>query len=385
MEHTKSSKPNLGKTIKGVGQFSFFLGIWKIIAALLLVSMLAEREEPLSLISQTYTDVSINICIGIILIIFGNRIKDSIDKNTKNYIWIIVILSGTLSLLNFAIGTGKLTLITLLFLYSIYATTQLKYIKLQDKKHQYKINGKKWILVIFAFILLIGLGVGLDINQYNYPANEEIGHFNEEENIAYNNFLESSEKYLIKDVGVISIPTNMEIQSGNWKKWNDEMETAFAEKFDYEISGNKVMFQQKGLNDLDPSSFNTYARISIETFIDNIGDYDKLATKLLVPQHELNELNELLKAQLEQSFINTELKLIKWYEVSIKTINGRSVLKTSYLRQLSDNPYVYVEIYQFQNNDRMHQLILSYREEDADIWKQSFDYTLKSFEITNVR
>lgn len=262
--------------------------------------------------------------------------------------------------------------------------------KILNSKNKY-IKIIFWILLIVLF--LYGSAVrGTRMNpNYTYqntttkPAVVEDNFENQVDEIAYNNFLSSSEKYLIKDVGSISIPTNMEIQTDYWKKLSDILDKEMAKKFDYEISGNKVIFQQKGLNDLDPSSLNTYVRMIIETSIDNVGDYNKLTTELLVTQNELNELSELLEAQFEQSFKNTDLKIIKWHGVSIETINGRSVLKISYLRQLDDNPYVYVTLYQFHNNDRMHQLTFSYREEDKDIWEKPFKYVLNSFTITNVR
>ena len=102
-------------------------------------------------------------------------------------------------------------------------------------------------------------------------------------------------------------------------------------------------------------------------------------------QAELNELNSELKSQIQQSFYGTGLKLIIWYGVSIAKVNGRKVLKISYLRQLKDNPYVVVNMYSFQNNDRVHRLTLSYRQSDEAIWKPLYSQILNSFTIINVR
>lgn len=204
--------------------------------------------------------------------------------------------------------------------------------------------------------------------------------------VAFSSFAQTStENYLLKNIGYISIPSSMEIQSGNYKKFAEKYQEEYGKKFGYEVSDNRIVFQQKGLNNLDKSSFTSYARVILETTIGNFGDFEKLTTKLTATASELAELNTQLKTQIEQSFIGTGLKLISWYGASIATVNGRTALKISYLRQLNDNPYVTVSMYQFHNNDRMHQLTLSYRQQDADTWKTAYANILTSFKITNVR
>lgn len=193
------------------------------------------------------------------------------------------------------------------------------------------------------------------------------------------------EKYKISSVGYICIPTKMEIQSGDYKKLSEIYKNELGKKYGYEISGNRVVFQQKGLNDFDKSGFSSYARVILETDIGSYGDYEKLTNNYTVTQAELNELNSELKSQIQQSFYGTGLKLIIWYGVSIAKVNGRKVLKISYLRQLKDNPYVVVNMYSFQNNDRVHRLTLSYRQSDEAIWKPLYSQILNSFTIINVR
>jgi len=194
-----------------------------------------------------------------------------------------------------------------------------------------------------------------------------------------------SENYKLSNIGYISIPNKMEIQSGNYKKISEEYQKEMSEKFGFEVSGNRIVFQQKGLNEFDKSGFSSYARVIIETDIGNYGDYEKLTTNYSATQAELNELSREFKSQVQQSFYGTGLKLISWYGVSITKVNGRTALKISYLRQLNDNPYVVVNMYSFQNNDRMHRLTLSYRQSEEATWKALFTKILNSFTITNVR
>lgn len=195
----------------------------------------------------------------------------------------------------------------------------------------------------------------------------------------------SSQNYLLKNIGYISIPNIMEVQSGNYKKLAEVYQKELGMKFGYEVSDNRIVFQQKGLNDGNKSAYASYARIIIETVVGNFGDFEKLNTKLSASYSELDALNNQLKSQVEASFIGTGLKLINWYGAKIETINGMTALKISYLRQLNNNPFVLVSMYQFHNNDRMHQITLSYRQLDADIWKPAFSKVLTSFKITNIR
>ncbi len=177
----------------------------------------------------------------------------------------------------------------------------------------------------------------------------------------------------------------MEIQSGEYKKYMDGFHEKHGKLFGYEIYDNRVVFQQKGLNDLDEEGFKTYARVILETSIGNFGDFTKLETTLNVTQTELSEINRASKKQLMDSFSGTSLRLIKWYGVSFITVNGYAAVKMSYTRQAADKPNVVVDLYSFQNNDRIHVLTLSYRQSDELLWKPLFNDVLDSFTITNMR
>ncbi len=193
------------------------------------------------------------------------------------------------------------------------------------------------------------------------------------------------DNYRILEVGSISIPNNMEIQSGNYKKISEIYQKEISKKFGYEVSDNRVVFQQKGVNDLDKQALATYVRVILETDIGNFGDYEKLSTKLIATPQEISDISKEFKTQIQQSFAGTGMKLITWYGVSIVTINGRTALKISYLRQLNDKPFVLVNMYRFQNNDRLHTLTLSYRQSDEATWKPLLTKIANSFIITNIR
>lgn len=186
------------------------------------------------------------------------------------------------------------------------------------------------------------------------------------------------ERIYIKNVGSFDLPPTMEVQKGKYKEFNDEIRK--IKGFD----ATQITAQQKGLNEFGKEGFAKYARVMLETTFGSIGDFEKLNFNISeYTQADIAELNTIYKQQLQQSFYGTGLKLIEWYPLKLEKVNGMSCIHISYKRQLQDKPYVLVHIYYFHNNDRMHNLTLSYRLSEADYWKASFATILKSFRITN--
>lgn len=187
-------------------------------------------------------------------------------------------------------------------------------------------------------------------------------------------------EFKLNGLGSILIPDIMELQGGAYKQFSD----ASSKEMGYDVSG-EVIFQQKGLNELNFKEIQTYARVMIATELGTPGSNQKLNAQIKATPRELQILNSSFKKELVESFGDTGLRLLRWDGVSIVTVNGQSALRIAYLRQLNDKPSVYVEIYNFQNNDRTHRLTISYRLQDASIWKDALERTKNSFKITNVR
>ncbi|MDL2223592.1 hypothetical protein LJB98_05800 [Bacteroidales bacterium OttesenSCG-928-M11] len=175
--------------------------------------------------------------------------------------------------------------------------------------------------------------------------------------------------YVVKNVGDIRISNKMELQSSSYKPQEP----------------NKVVFQQKGLNNGSISAEETYVRLIIETSIGTRGDYEKLGSTTPISESEMKELNEMLRQSLISQFKGSGMKLITWHGTSFKKINGQNCLIYSYLRQLRDNPPVEVSIYSFHNNDRVHTITISCRKDEKKDWWTILTNSIKSFKITNVR
>lgn len=190
-------------------------------------------------------------------------------------------------------------------------------------------------------------------------------------------------EFRIKGLGTIKIPVTMELQGGVYKEMSDAFSKDMLTKQGYDVPGDQVVFQQKGLNEFKGDY--TYARVMIATDHGKAGEFEKLSIKLKATPAELRLLDSTMKKGIVDSFVGSGSKLIRWDGVSIVLAGGRSAVKTAYLRQLNDNPPVYVEMYQFQNYDRTHHLTISYRQRDEAMWKADLEKTKNSFLITNIR
>ncbi len=182
----------------------------------------------------------------------------------------------------------------------------------------------------------------------------------------------------ITDLGSIDLPPTLEIQGLEYKKGMDN----------YRAFGKipVLVAQQKELNNGDKESSKRYARVMIETIYGKDGDFEKLnfnIKKLRVDS--IGQLDKDLKTQCDKGLNKINQKLIEWYPVTLEKINGMSCIHISYTRQLYNNPVEKVDLYRFQNNDRIHGLILSYRISESEIWKNDFDAVLKSFRVSNIR
>ena len=191
----------------------------------------------------------------------------------------------------------------------------------------------------------------------------------------------SFDTYKLADIGTISIPSIMELQSKEYKDTAKDAAPTALKKI-LEASGDSIIFQQKGLNEFKKSG--TYARILIDTQTGKPGDFAKASAKITATKQELSELSGAIKNQLQAS-LPPDLKIIRWDGVFLDTVNKLSVMKVSYLRQLKENPPVYVEMYYFGNNDRMHTLTVSYRQQDESLWSEPLKKSINSFTISNIR
>ena len=171
---------------------------------------------------------------------------------------------------------------------------------------------------------------------------------------------------LIEAFGSITLPPEMEIQSGNYKTLTDKLKEILG------IESESVVFQQKGLNDFNKDGFSTYARIMIKTITSSPGTYPDLKKNKL-SRKDLKDIEKELKDEIENSLSPMNIFITKWYPVATEDIDNFTSVKVRYDRQLGDNPEVEVEQYMIFNNDRIHIMTFSNRIEDRNEWTSVFD------------
>lgn len=211
------------------------------------------------------------------------------------------------------------------------------------------------------------------------------------------------EYFKITDMGYIAIPACMELQSGDYKNNARQIlkETMQDSSYQRMISivdatTDRIVFQQKGLNQHEKEGFNTFVRIIIKTDIGNRGDYLNQLDDYSMTEDEAKELDLTVRNQIEAdidtfnlktTMINGKynIKTIKYEETKIVEINGYKAIMVSSIQQLNNNPLVHMDIFAFHNNDRLHKIILFYRQVESDIWKPLFNKTMNSLILSDLR
>ena len=192
-------------------------------------------------------------------------------------------------------------------------------------------------------------------------------------------------KYDIVDVGTVFVSNKLELQANEYKAINDSAQKQLAAKFGFTVSGNRIVFQQKGLNKFDSTAKADYVRFIIETEISEQNSYPVLAPVLEITDQDLLGFESSFKESLLKLTADGKFKLIEWSKISTVTINNQGAIRVNYKRQMGTNPVVVVNIYYFFNRDRRHSITFSYREVDKEMWESIMNKSLNSFKITNVR
>jgi hypothetical protein len=132
------------------------------------------------------------------------------------------------------------------------------------------------------------------------------------------------EKITFTDIGTISIPSIMELQSGIYK----DLSNSFSKELGLDSSGT-IIYQQKGLNSFSKPA-NTYARVMLKETRGRNSEFKTLNTKMSLTSKQLKTLDEYTKSEMEKQFVDTNLgmKLIKWFGVSLEKLNGNNAIPT---------------------------------------------------------
>ncbi len=101
-------------------------------------------------------------------------------------------------------------------------------------------------------------------------------------------------------------------------------------------------------------------------------------------KEEIDIIEKTLKDFTLDGFKEPNKRLIEWYPFKVEIINGMSCYHVSYLRQILDEPLVFVDNYWFPNNNKIHTLVMSYRLSERNFWSKDLKKSLESFRILNI-
>jgi len=143
---------------------------------------------------------------------------------------------------------------------------------------------------------------------------------------------------------------------------------------------SKIVLQQKGLNQFSQSGFGGYARIIIGTEVGKPGDYQPLSGQRPPSADELKRVDRLLSSLVRQdATAMTGGRVLAIQPSRVTKLGDVYAVVCEYRRQINDNPAVHAFRYYVQNNDRVHTVILSYREQDQAAWEPVYRQVVQTF------
>ena len=179
----------------------------------------------------------------------------------------------------------------------------------------------------------------------------------------------------------ISLPAKLELQNSelnNVKKavLKDNNQQTIINSY-----SERIVFQQKGLNNEDRGAFNKYCRVIIEYAEEDKSDPTfGRGDKIVVDKDILYAVNESVKKDCASS----GTPLIKLITVQGMNINGFPVLYYSYKRKgwEGKQPPVIVNYFRVFNRYESATIVFSYREAKREMWKSIHDNIIKTFTFT---
>jgi hypothetical protein len=174
--------------------------------------------------------------------------------------------------------------------------------------------------------------------------------------------------------GTINLPSNMEIQAGQYKETMEKIKEING------VAASKVIFQQKGLNTKSQDALKTYSRVMIKTELTGDGLNQKLYETKYSPS-EIDAVNSKYKDEIYSSAKTYNAEILEWTSAKFIKVNNMPCITFGYKRKMGSNPPVQITFYLFENYNRQHLLTFEHRISDEDVWKPTFEKVLASYSI----
>jgi hypothetical protein len=146
----------------------------------------------------------------------------------------------------------------------------------------------------------------------------------------------------------------------------------------YQFRDDVVIFNQKGLCNLDQKAQNQYCRIMFSYYNGFSGDFLKRNETETLDSEYKQMLREMVDAE-----IGYNGRLMGTIDYQWVRINNANAIMVSYRRtgnNFDTTKPVCCKMLIFQDNNRLVKMMLSYREKEANLWADDFEQVLRSFE-----
>ena len=180
--------------------------------------------------------------------------------------------------------------------------------------------------------------------------------------------------YEIGDVFTISVPPTLELRQ-NADPYTKDLKELYNKGIRVNVNSDKVYFQQKGLSIRHPEALSTYCRIIMSVERGEKGDFPKSTEFEELDVVTVKEFQEM--AQVATVCAGYEVKGV--IDVGWKNYDGIYALEVSYTRTGETGKNTNVKTYCLFNDDKMAEIILSYRKEDAGKWEKDLSNVIRTF------
>ncbi len=173
--------------------------------------------------------------------------------------------------------------------------------------------------------------------------------------------------YIDNQAFSISIPPTMELRHDN------DVYTKVLKNVGLSVNSDKVVFQQKDLSGFNQNALSHYARIMI---LHSTGDYDDF-----YKYNETFPIDYEVREDLKSIVLNNSnpYKLIGEPSYQWVSVGACKALEVKYRRTGDKGNTTNSRFYILYNNNEMVQLIISYREQESDIWANDLSKVIETF------
>lgn len=221
--------------------------------------------------------------------------------------------------------------------------------------------------ILFGVIIIIYLSIVTTRDQ-DTPNSVNVDYQQQVDYLPLFHTPQSWTKYFIANYAFsISVPNTVELRS------EYDVYTRVLKNRGLECNSHAVVFQQKTLSSISPEAFQHYCRIMIQHEIGNPDDFLRSDQIGVIDDESKSIFRESVIVNLGEFSLLDE-PTYRWID-----INGTKAIEIKYRRSGTENYTTCCTIYLFYNYEEIVEVIVSYREQEKDLWLPDMDNVIKTF------